>query len=71
MFTKLTFHEISLAHGSALVSPLRPLMKNLKFKLAERDPRLRMVQRTIWGVIRLIAVGIRAPLTGRGLEHGE
>ena len=64
MFTKLTFHEISLAHGSALVSPLRPLMKNLKFKIVKRDPRLSMVQRMIWGVIRLIAVGMPAPSQG-------
>ena len=46
-------------------------MKNLKFKLAKRDPRLSMVQRTIWGVIRSIAVRIPGPVTGRGLVHGE
>ena len=33
------------------LSPLQFLM-NLKFKLAKGDPRLSMVQRTIWGVIR-------------------
>ena len=31
-------------------------MKNLKSKLAKRGPRLGVVQRTIWGVIRLIVV---------------
>ena len=46
-------------------------MKNLKFKLAKRDPRLSMVQRTIWGVIRLIAVRISGLVAGRGLVHGE
>ena len=46
-------------------------MKNLELKLSKRDPRLSAVQRTVWGVIRLIAVGIPAPLPGRGLEHGE
>ena len=46
-------------------------MKNLKFRLAKRDPRLSAVQRTIWGVIRLIAVGILAPVAERGLEQGE
>ena len=30
-----------------------------------------MVQRVIWGVIRLIAVGILAPVAARGLEQGE
>ena len=29
-----------------------------------------MVQRTIWGAVRLIAVRIPAPVAGRGLEHG-
>ena len=52
-------------------SLLRSLMKNLKFKFAKRDPRLSMVQRAIWGVIRLIAVRIPAPVAGRGLVHGE
>ena len=50
---------------------LQSLIKNLKFKLAKRDPRLSMVQRTIWGVIRLIAVRISGPIAGRGLVHGE
>ena len=45
-------------------------MKNLKFELAKRDPRLSVVQRMIWGVIGLIAVRIPAPVAGRGLEHG-
>ena len=30
-----------------------------------------MVQRMIWGVIRLIAVEILAPAAERGLEQGE
>ena len=46
-------------------------MKNLKFELAKGDPRPSMVQRMIWGVIRLIAVEILAPVSGRGLEQGE
>ena len=29
-----------------------------------------VVQRTIWGVTRLIAVRTPAPVAGRGLEHG-
>ena len=45
-------------------------MKN-KFKLTKGTPRLSMVQRMIWGVIRLIAVGILAPVAARGLEQGE
>ena len=39
-------------------------MKNLKFRLAKRDPRLSAVQRATWGVIRLIAVGMPAPSQG-------
>ena len=50
-------------------------MKNLKFRLAKRDPRLSAVQRTIWGVIRLIAVGItarrREGLRARRVKRGD
>ena len=46
-------------------------MKNLKFELTKGGPRLSTIQRMIWGVIRLIAVEIRAPVAGRGLEQGE
>ena len=46
-------------------------MKNLKFKLAKEDPGLRMVQRMVWSMIRLIAVGILAPIAGRGLGRGK
>ena len=35
-------------------------MKDFKFKL--RDPRLSVVQRVIWGVIRSITVVILAPV---------
>ena len=43
---------------------------NLKFKLTKGDPRLRMAQRMICGVIKLIAVEIQAPAVGRGLGQG-
>ena len=43
----------------------------MKFELAKGDPRPSMVQRMIWGVIRLIAVEILAPVSGRGLEQEE
>ena len=46
-------------------------MRNLKFELAKGDPSPSMVQRMIWGVIRLIAVEILAPIAGRDLEQGE
>ena len=50
-------------------------MKNLKFRLAKRDPRLSAVQRMIWGVIRLIAVGIparrREGLRARRVKRGD
>ena len=59
-----TLHEISLAYGSTL-SPLRFLMEKLKPKLAKGNPRLGMVRRMIWGVIRLIAAKILAPVVGR------
>ena len=45
-------------------------MKNLKFRLAKRDPRLSAVQRATWGVIRLIAVGMPVPVAERGSEQG-
>ena len=53
------------------LSPLRFLMKNLKFKLAKRNARLSMVQRMICGVIRLMAMGMLAPVEARGLGQGE
>ena len=46
-------------------------MTNLKLELTKGDPRPSMAQRAIWGVIRLIAVEILAPVAGRGLEQGE
>ena len=49
-------------------------MKNLNFKPVKRDPRLSAVQRTIWGMIRLIAVGIPAPVAGlraRRVKRGD
>ena len=52
------------------LSPLRFLMKNLKFEPAKGDPRPSTVRRMIWGVIRLIAVEILAPVAGRGPEQG-
>ena len=37
-------------------------MKYLKLKLARRNPRLSMVQRTIWGVVKSVTVVILAPV---------
>ena len=45
-------------------------MKNLNFKLKKGDPRLRIAQRMIYGVIKLIAVEIQVPAVGRGLGQG-
>ena len=64
----MKYHSL-MRHFS--LSPLQSLMKNLNFKPVKRDPRLSAVQRTIWGMIRLIAVGIPAPVAGRGSEQGE
>ena len=50
---KPSLHGSSFAFGSALVTAAVS-DEELKFKLVKGDPRLSMVQRMIWGVIRLI-----------------
>ena len=46
-------------------------MKNLKFKSTKGGLNLGMVQRMIWGVIRLKAVEIQVPIAARSLGQGE
>ena len=66
----MKYHSLTAVLYSSL-SPLRFLMKNQKFKLTKGTPRLGVVQKMIWGVIRLIAVEILVPIVGRALGQGE